>query len=98
MNKYILILLIICILSIGIVGAKWSYEIESSISNVVKIDGDDKFRDIVPVRFHDDRMNVTCWIDGQSGLDTPISINCLPDYMLSRPSNYNPNALNGVDR
>lgn len=87
-----IILLIVLIFGAGIVTARWNSNKHPSVSDVVNIDSDN-LGEVVPVRFHDDGKNVTCWFDGESGLDTPVGFSCLPDYMLNRPSNYNPNTM-----
>jgi len=95
MNKYKLIsiiFLIIIIFGVGIATSKWVYAKEPSISNVKQIDGG-IMGSMKLMRFHDDTVNVTCWFDSYSKLGVPYSINCLPDYMLNRPKNYNPNDM-----
>jgi len=89
--KYFLIVIVILlILGTGIAIGRMSYQKEASISQLTSIDHNDLLGEVFPMRFHDDGMIATCWYDAENGLDVPVSISCLPDYMLNRPKDYNP--------
>lgn len=85
MNKKIVyILILIFVLTTTVVyGGIYRKE---SISNFIRIDS--KEDNLIEYRFHDDEMNVTCWLEGSGNFNVPYSISCLPDYMLNKPNNY----------